>query len=466
MAPAATCCSRSASSSRTSLMRQCVHAPGPRCLRLVVAFSAAVLAAACVGRAVLDCPSLDAASRSYVRLALALGERDSDSLDSYHGPPSWRADVRAEHPTLAQIRAAAVALARSLQATASADSDMEQRRRRAFLVRQINAIASRVDVLQGARPTFDDEANLLFGLDTHDAGAESTAASDDAARGGEPVAVRAELDRLLPGRGNLGARYAAFERQFQVPPDRLAVVLERAIDACRASAREHIALPPGEQVVVEYVHDLAWSAFTRYEGRFVSRVRVNAALPLTVDQALDLACHETYPGHHTIAVLLESRFGDRPEFFVQPLFSPQSGLHEAAASLAPELAFTDSARTALERDALFPLAGLDPSGAARHVVVARLIDRLHVVVADVARRYLDGAIDFPRAAAALEHDALMPSADATLKFVNQFRSYAAAYTFGRDRLAQRVAGSWDAYTRAVTDPAQALPPREPANASR
>src|SRR4051812_6832885 len=101
-----------------------------RGLGLLPACSAAVLTAACVGRADLDRPSLDAASRSYVTLALALGERDSDSLDSYHGPPSWRADVRAEHATLAQIRAAAVALARSLQTTASADADMAQARRR------------------------------------------------------------------------------------------------------------------------------------------------------------------------------------------------------------------------------------------------------------------------------------------------------------------------------------------------
>jgi hypothetical protein len=60
----------------------------------------------------------------------------------------------------------------------------------------------------------------------------------------------------------------------------------------------------------------------------------------------------------------------------------------------------------------------------------------------------------------------MPSADATLKFVNQFRSYAATYTFGRDRLAHLVAGSWDAYVRAVTDPAQALSPPAAANGAR
>jgi hypothetical protein len=53
----------------------------------------------------------------------------------------------------------------------------------------------------------------------------------------------------------------------------------------------------------------------------------------------------------------------------------------------------------------------------------------------------------------------MPSAEATLKFINQFRSYAATYTIGRDRLSRSVAGDWGSYERAVTDPGQTLPRR-------
>jgi hypothetical protein len=413
---------------------------------VVAAASVALLGAACSRGTDAERAPLDSASHTYVGLALALGERDSDSLDSYRGPSSWRAEAQAEHASLAQIRARAAALARSLEAIAS-DDRLDDAPRRAFLIGQLQAIASRIDVLQGARPAFDEEARLQFGLDAKDITRD------------QPAQIRAALDRMLPGRGDLTARYAAFDRQFLVPADRVAAVFERALAGCRASTREHVTLPPGERVTVDYVRGLPWSAFTRYEGRYASRVTVNAALPLTVDRVLDLACHETYPGHHTIAVLLESRYGDRrPEFLVQLLFSPQSALHEAAASLAPELAFPDARRTAFERDELFPLAGLDPSGAGRHVAVARLVDRLHGVVGDIVRRYLDGAIDFPRAAAALESEAVMPSPEATLKFVNQFRSYAATYTAGRDRLFRSVDGRWDAYVQAATDPTQALPP--------
>ena len=391
-----------------------------------------------------------------MRLALALGDRDADSLDSYHGPPAWQAEVQREHLTLAEIRVRAVALANALRANDdAATTDAGMRRR--FLTSQLSAISARIDILQGARPSFANETRTLFGLESGDPAAAAAGTDVHPARQ-SIAAVRVALDRLLPGRGDLAARYAAFDRQFLVQGDRLPAVLSRAIEGCRAATRAHLDLPAGERVNVEYVHDLPWSAFTRYEGRFVSRVQVNAAMPLTVDRALDLACHEAYPGHHTIAALLDARFGDaRPEFVVQPLFSMQSALHEAASSLAPALAFPDAARTVFERDELFPLAGLDPATAARHVAAGRLVDRLHTIEADVARKYLDGVLDFPRAAAVLEREALMPSADATLKFLNQFRSYAATYTIGRDLLERVVDADWASYRRVVTAPEQRLP---------
>ena len=302
---------------------------------------------------------------------------------------------------LSRIRASAAALAAQLETPISNEDEV----RRQFLIRQLGAIVARVDVVRGARLPFDEEARLLFGLDV-----------PAVEHGPAAAAVREAIDRLLPGPGDLAARYAAYNRTHLIAPDRLPAVLARAIEGCRAATRAHLALPPSERVDVEYLRELSWSAFTRYAGGFTSRIQVNTGLPMTVDRALDLACHESYPGHHTIASLLEAR-RRRVEFLVQPLFSPQSLLREAASSLAGQLAFPEAARAAFERDALFPLAGFDPAEAVRHVRIGRLIDALHGVEADIARRYLDGSLDFPRAAAALERDALMPSADATLKFL-------------------------------------------------
>jgi hypothetical protein len=419
----------------------------------------AVLLSACAGRrSDAPAPALDRAAESYVRLVLALGERDADSLDSYHGPPAWQMEARARRAALVDIQSAARSLAESLASSTAAGDEPRQ----LFLVRQLQAVVTRIDILRGRRPPFAEETRALFGVDVRD--------EDDAA----VASARAELDRLLPGRGDLTARYAVFDRRFLIASDRLGAVLARAIQGCREATRAHVSLPAAERVDVEYVGDLPWSAFTRYEGGFKSRVQVNAALPLSVDRALDLACHEAYPGHHTIDSLLEARFGStRVEFLVQPLFSPQSLLHEAASSLAGVLAFSESERVTFEREQLFPLAGLDQADADRYVRVGRLVDRLHGVHGSIARRYLDGVLDFPRAALALERDALVPSprsADVTLKFLNRYRTYAATYTVGRDAAARYLdlratrgdtAGRWRAYIELVTDPAQIVPP-EPA----
>ncbi len=271
--------------------------------------------------------------------------------------------------------------------------------------------------------------------------------------------AHALVDRLLPGSESLALRYARFDRQFMIPPERLAAVMTRAIDGCRRATLPHMPLPSGEQVTVEYVSGTPWSAFTRYEGRAHSRIQINAGFGLTVDRALQLACHEGYPGHHAINTWIDTALigpQHRIELTVQPMFSPQSLRTEGAATFAPELAFSDAERLQFERDELFPIAGLDGRDAAGYLTVERAVDDLRLVQAGIARQYLDGSLEFARASAALEREALMPSADATLKFFNEFRSYAVAYTLGHDLAARAVDAQssadvrWQAYERWVT----------------
>jgi hypothetical protein len=370
---------------------------------------------------------------------LALAERDPDSLDSYRGPSAWRAEAQARRATLEEIGQSVHNLSESLSRESGQDDDGGERR--AFLLRQLRAIAARVEILKGARPRFDEEATELFGIEWGTLGSQGS-------------------------QGSLGS--VGSVRESVIPPDRVPAVLARAVAGCRAATLAHLPLPPSEQVSVEFVPDYSWSAFTHYEGRFRSRIRVNARLPLTVDGALDLACHEAYPGHHTVNVVIESRFGDtRPEFFVQPLFSPQSLLHEGAAMVASSFAFSDADRVAFERDQLFPLAGLDPSKAARSVEASRARERLKWTQVEILRRYIDGELDFARASMALARQVPGESADEMLKFANQFRTYVVTYPVGQKLVtdyldqhssaAEDEAGRWRTYMELVTGPAQNLP---------
>src|SRR6266850_8098376 len=171
---------------------------------LAVALAAGVVCAACGPKKEIGAPTpIDAAADAYVRLVLALGERDSDSLDSYHGPAAWQAEARARYATLDDIRTQATTLAESLSAQ---PDDV----RRDFLIRQLHAIVARIDILQGARPTFDAEAQRLFGLEGREGQEGQEGPERQERREGQ---VRVELNRILPGRGDLAARYAAFDRQ-------------------------------------------------------------------------------------------------------------------------------------------------------------------------------------------------------------------------------------------------------------
>jgi hypothetical protein len=379
----------------------------------------------------------DDAVRQYIRLCVALGDHDPNSLDYYYGPPEWVADVRAHPPKLAEIKQASLDLMARLPSTPRQD----------FLIGQLRAMATRVDLLRGIRPSFDQEADALFGL--------------------EPVrepqqawldAIRTEIEALLPGKGTLGDRYAAFDQRFVIPDDKIAAVMERALQGCRERSLAHLHLPPGEHIKVEYVSNRPWNAFSRYQGHFQSLIQVNVDFAMTVDRALQVACHEGYPGHHAYNSMQDAQLVQREgqlELMVQPTFSPQSFVSEALATYAVEVAFPEEERLAFERDALFPLVALDKKQAELYTRVSRLVDQLEAVEPGIARDYLDGKLEWSRAGSALEDRALMAHTEATLKYLNEFRTYMLTYTVGTEMVRKcmgEAAGGdpWRLYEAMIT----------------
>jgi hypothetical protein len=384
-----------------------------------------------------DQSRIDEIAHDYIRLAVALAERDPDSRDYYYGQANWVSDVRDHPPAAAEIQKQAQACIRRLDALPATP-------RTSFLSGQLRAIAARVDLLKGKHPPFDDEARALFGLapyPPHD--------REKANR------VRAQINRLLPGPGTLAKRYAQFDRDFLIPDDVLDQVLERSIEGCRQRALAHVSLPQGESVTVQYVRNKPWDGYSYYQGAFHSVIQVNADFPLTVDRALQLACHEGYPGHHAFNSLAEEkhvRHEHQLEWMVEPTFSPQSLVSEALATNAADLAFSPQDRLAFERDVLFPVAHLDPQSAEKYLQVSRLIGDLDIAQPDIARAYLNGNLEYERAAEALEEQVLMENADATLKYVNEYRTYMLAYTQGKEMARvcfARALDRWDVFKQLI-----------------
>ncbi len=368
----------------------------------------------------------------YVRLVLAMGQHDADYVDAYYGPAAWKKDVDEQKLPLAEIQSLAAALARDVQGVApAAGADELDRLRHTYLSRQLDALRARAAMLSGTKMTFDQESNALY-----DAVAPRHTE-------GEFEKVLSDLAARLPGSGSLLERYEAFRGRFVIPRERLDATFKAAIEGCRARTLTHIALPPGESFTVEYVTGKSWSGYNWYQGNYRSLIQVNTDLPIYADRAVDLACHEGYPGHHVYNALLEKNLvRDRGwvEFSVYPLFSPQSLIAEGTANFGIEVAFPRAERLDFERRAIFPAAGLDPAGVTQYYDVVALVERLSYAGNEAARRYINGEIDAAAAANWLVRYGLYSPARAEqrVRFIDQYRSYVINYNLGKDMVARHV----------------------------
>ncbi len=399
--------------------------------------------------------SMNAVAEQYVRLVLAVGQHDADYVDAYYGPPEWKSEAEREKKPIRQIDEDAARLIAQIPAASTAGGEESSALRREYLRRQLEALRARLRMLGGTTLTFDEESRALY----------------DAVAPAHPQSffdgTLKELDRLLPGRGPLGERYDAFRQKFAIPRERVTRVFDRAIAECRARTLPHVSLPSSETFTVEYVTNKPWSGYNWYQGRYRSVIQVNTDLPIYIDRALDLACHEGYPGHHVYNALLEKHLvRDRGwvEFSIYALFSPQSLIAEGTANYGIEVAFPGTERTAFERDALYPEAGLDASQALAYASIRDLVERLSYAGNEAARKYLNGEIDRTRAAAWLTEYAMMApkQAEQRTRFFDTYRSYVINYNLGKDLVKQFVesrigarpqpAQRWDEFVRLLASP--------------
>ncbi len=312
----------------------------------LIACAAALTAAVAVTRS--EPVSMDQISHEYVRLVLAMGHHDPDYVDAYYGPASIKKDADAAALTLDTIGKTVDTVAEWIKGVPAKRGDELSRLRQQYLEKQLAAMRARVRMLKGERLSFDEESKALY----------------DAVAPTYPEAhfqdVLDRLERRFPGGGPLVERYDAWRRAFVIPQEKLDPVFQAAIRACRERTLAHVRLPPHESFTVEYVTNKSWSGYNWYKGNFTSLIQVNTDLPIYIDRAIDLACHEGYPGHHVYNALLEQHLvRDRGwiEFTAYPLFTPQSLIAEGTANFGIDVAFPGSERIAFEQSTLFPLAG-------------------------------------------------------------------------------------------------------------
>ncbi|MBV2129229.1 hypothetical protein [Arsukibacterium indicum] len=394
---------------------------------------------------------VDNIARQYTQLVLALGEHDSNYVDAYYGPQQLRDEAVARGLSAADIAAEAKTLLEKIDTQPAADSDLRKLRLH-YLDKQIQALAFHAEHLSnGNKANFEAQAQALY--DTTPPNYSLTDFDE----------VLAGIAALVPGEGDLTERVVAYKKDFVIPADKLDAVFQRAIDECKQRTVAHISLPKNEDFSLEYVQDKPWSGYNWYKGKAYSLIQINSERPIDISRAVDLGCHEGYPGHHTYNALLEHKLVDElgwQEFSVYPLYSPQSLIAEGSANYGIELAFPGEQKMQFERDVLYPLAGLDPARAAEYAAFLKLMNRLSYAGNEIARQYINGEIDGERAVALLQQYSLNSEAEARqrLRFFDTYGAYVINYNWGKQLVTDYIeqtddqAERWARFSRLLSSP--------------
>ena len=198
-------------------------------------------------------------------------------------------------------------------------------------------------------------------------------------------------------------------------------------------------------------------------GPVFSRIEVNTDLPIRISRAVDLGCHEGYPGHHVLNSLLEqklTRGRGWVEFSVYPLFSPQSLIAEGSANYGADLAFPGLQKAAFEAARLYPVAGLPAAEARRYDALRSATKGLAGATMTIERDFLDGRISEARAVELLRKYGVTSAerAKKSISFAKQYRSYVINYGLGQDMVGADVerfrspAARWRQSEQLISEP--------------
>ena len=370
--------------------------------------------------------TLDEIANKYVKLVLASGQYDTDLVDAYYGPEKWKPKSK-DGQTLPyeELKWQTTSLLNQIKEIDDMGFSKLKLLRYQFLNKQLQAMRTKLDMLAGKNFPFDVESLRLY---------------DVVAPQTELYVYDSLLERLskqVPGEGDLSARYEAYSKAFIIPPDKLDAVFQAALNESRKRVKEHLDLPKNENFVIEYVTDKPWSAYNWFKGDAQSLIQLNTDHPVFIDRAIDLACHEGYPGHHVYNVMLEKNLVKARkwnEFQVYPLFSPQSFIAEGSAIYGIEMAFDYNERIEFEKNTLFPLAGLDSSKVEEYYEIQMLRKSLRASGVDIARAYLSNQIDHDTAIAYIKKYLQFSTARAEqrLSYYDRYRSYVINYSLGEE----------------------------------
>jgi len=274
---------------------------------------------------------MDDVALRYLLLALRIGRHVPELIGWYSGPPQLTEVVAGEAPAPPrELHREALVLA---DIVAEMPIDTPARRRRAtWLAGQLTAMSALARRAGGEEIDLVDLVEELYDVQVRP---ESEAAL---------AAARAMIDTALPGGRTVSDRLAAHRQRNSIPPARVIEVVSSLSELLRARTRGQLWLPENESVAFQGVAGIDGDADTRYVGAGRSEIRINLDRSVTLGDAVELAAHHGYPGHHADASVRDELLVSAgcAELSLAAHLSPQEVVSEGMASLGREVVMGDA----------------------------------------------------------------------------------------------------------------------------
>ncbi|MCW8996691.1 MAG: hypothetical protein OQK77_12830, partial [Psychromonas sp.] len=217
---------------------------------------------------------MNSIAEGYVKLVLNVGQYDPLYVDAYYGPEEWKPskkNLSFNSNVYNQLNSAADSLLTELESLSQYKATGLETLRYRYLYKQILAVKAKIAVLNGTELPFDLESKAFYDVSGPVQSEEYFQKIID------------ELNKLLPGKGNINERIINFKKRFQIPEEKVAAVFDAAINECRKRTAKYIQLPEGEKFKVEYVEEKPWGAYNWFKGNFFSVIQIATDFPVYID---------------------------------------------------------------------------------------------------------------------------------------------------------------------------------------
>lgn len=396
----------------------------------------------------LDKSPLDETAERLVELTLKAGTIDENLVDSYIG--TIEIDTTEEY-NIDDLKKSFELLTKDIL---EIDADTESKiYRKNYQIGIANAVITRLRVLNAEKISFIDECENIYQYTPEVKEYEYF------------DSLLIEVDNYLAGDESLPIKLSNYRQKFKIKYSKIDEAFRKSVEEARKVTSNYITLPDSESVVIEYLDGAPWSAYNWYQGKYKSLIQVNMQSNIYLERVLDLAAHESYPGHHVYYSLRDKMYYQDSgfvEFSIYTLFSPVSFLAEGTAVYGNDLVFPGDRKIDFLRSEITGKYKYTYQELKEYFDLQELFSKLDEVQITIARDYIDKKISDETALKYIQKYGLESenSSYRRLDFIRRYRSYIINYTAGKqlvDSYIRKKAGNdnekkWQVYKDILEKP--------------